>query len=154
MGEQETGAQCAQVNLKAAVVDRHELDSQVLAQTARTGVVDSKATRGQTRALLLELKRRFRVLPTGRNVDGTAHRIDGARSFNQWLGIHHIPKRNIFYILNGRKPSSPTLHIKGAVVRLTPRELKYLLRVLRGRSPLIKNLRLALGKSLKRGLAC
>lgn len=121
----QSGAHIAQ-DLKTAVANRRDIDAQCLAEIARSGVGQSKVSRGLTRELLVELKRRFKILPKERNVDGTVRTIDGARSFNRWLDLHRIPKRNIFYVLGGRKPNCDSV-----TIRLTKREYRYLRFILR-----------------------
>jgi hypothetical protein len=59
-----------------------------------------------SRMLLKEVKRRFKILDRTMKVDGTYREIDGARSFNAWLELWKIPKRNAYYILAGGKPNS------------------------------------------------
>jgi hypothetical protein len=123
--QQHSDAHIAQ-ELKAAVLNRCDIDAQRLAEIARSGVGQSKVSRGLTRELLVELKRRFKILPKERNVDGSLRTIDGARSFNKWLELHQIPKRNIFYVLGGRKQDRDFV-----TIRLTRREYRYLRFILR-----------------------
>ena len=63
------------------------------------------------RPLLKEVKRRFKILPREKQVDGTYLEIDGATSFEKWCEKHEKfigSSRNAYYILDGgnknRKP--------------------------------------------------
>jgi len=67
------------------------------------------------RPLLKEVKRRFKILPREKQVDGTYLAIDGGTSFEKWCEIHEKfigSSRNAYYILNGgnknRTPKPPS----------------------------------------------
>lgn len=106
------GAQPSPVSpsdLKKMVKDRREVDATELAMFARTAVRQNETACALTKTLLEELQRRFDRLSKEKGVDGEYPTIDGARSFNGWLELHNIPKRNVYYKLNGRPKRTKTL---------------------------------------------
>ena len=86
--------------ITAILKRRTEMDATELAVFTRTFIVHHGKLETP---LLKEVKRRFSILDRSKQVDGTYLTIDGARSFNEWLGLHGIGKRNAYYILHGGK---------------------------------------------------
>lgn len=105
-------AQRAQVDVKEAVAHREQITEATLADAARQSVSSSKISRELSRTLLLELKRRFLLIRGQRNPDGSRRQIDGATSFNAWMEINRVPKRAVFYLLNGRARKKPFLTLR------------------------------------------
>ena len=89
-------------NKITAILNRRtEMAATELAVFTRTFIVQHGKLE---RPFLTEVKRRFSILDRSKQVDGTYLTIDGARSFNEWLELHGIRKRNAYYILHGGKP--------------------------------------------------
>lgn len=61
-----------------------------------------------SRPFLQEVKRCFTNLDRTKQDNDTYREIDGARSFDAWLKLHKIGKRNAYYILAGGIPDKET----------------------------------------------
>jgi hypothetical protein len=99
--------------ITAMVKQRTTVDATELASYTRTLIGTKMRDVFVARPLLKEVKRRFKILPREKQVDGTYLEIDGATSFEKWCEKHEKfigSSRNAYYILNGgnknRKPSA------------------------------------------------
>jgi len=97
--------------ITAMVKQRTTVDATELASYTRTLIGTKMRDVLVARPLLKEVKRRFKILPREKQVDGTYLEIDGATSFEKWCEKHEKfigSSRNAYYILNGgnknRKP--------------------------------------------------
>jgi len=93
-------------NTKAMIADRETVDATELAVYVRKSIVHVKKTFKLTKPLAIELQRRFKNLDRTKQVDGTYHKIDGAKSLNAWLELHASEigsKRNFYYIIDEKQ---------------------------------------------------
>ena len=101
--------------ITAMVKQRTTVDATELASYTRTLIGTKMRDVLVARPLLKEVKRRFKILPREKQVDGTYLEIDGTSSFEKWCEKHEKfigSSRNAYYILNGgnknRKPKPST----------------------------------------------
>lgn len=76
-----------------------DIESTSLAQFTRQFLKNTDNAQKFVKPLLLEVNRRFINNRGRRNADGSLYLIDGASSFNKWLKLHNVKRRNAFYIL-------------------------------------------------------
>jgi hypothetical protein len=85
----------------------HEVDGEKLGEYIEGRLGGVCTTLRHLQPLIVEIKRRFKLLPRGKRMDGTYNTIRGCRTFKEWVATKlKRTDRAVYYLLSGGNPQN------------------------------------------------
>lgn len=100
------------------VKNRRDVDGETLGEYVELQFNGVCMTLRHLLPLIAEMKRKFTLLPRGKQVDGTYRTIRGCRSFKEWVETKlRRSERSVYYLLGGGNPQNEKAKLERKAVK-------------------------------------